>query len=920
METFAEIKEQNLSSLWFLQENEKYYAHTHGKQKSTESLTEHIQLVEYYFLKIIALNKLEIIIDKLITKIADTFQANEKLKLFIKKLFYETIIYHDFGKINHQFQQKEGIDNFDDKIQKRRHNEGSNHSSLSAYIFMMHNFKRSEYLSLDDKNQTIADFLISCFSFPIYKHHSSYLSKIDTVYAYSEENLMYMKDFLKEFDLPIGEVEVDDLHDLVNDLENTFKGIKELGLLNIDFFPIFALLKLNYSLLTASDYYATSDYMNGLRFETKNDFGLITQELKEKILNYFANNNKAKYNGELLKKTEYYLSKSLYELEEKSPGNLNVLRQKLGAEVLRNIGIHKNERIFYIEAPTGGGKTNMSMIAIYKMLQIHTEINKVFYVFPFTTLITQTTKAIKDTLGLTENEVAEVHSKAGFQTKNTDNEQDAKYGNERRNQIDNLFINYPLTLLTHIKFFDILKSNKKDTNYILHRLANSVVIIDELQAYSPEHWDKIKYFISKYAELFNIRFIIMSATLPKIDKIKMAFDTHFEPLIPNAKDYLQNPNFAKRVSIKTDLLENRDIDLEKLANILLEKSKNYAHARTDKYKNSIYTIIEFIFKKSASDFFQILNNLEEDSQFFDKIFVLSGTIIEPRRNYIIEYLKDENNRKKKILLITTQVVEAGVDIDMDLGFKNQSLIDSDEQLAGRINRNVKKQNCELWLFRADSAKLIYGKDKRYEVTANFSPDYVNDILTNKKFDKLYEKVFAEIDKQNKSVYKTNFNNYKSFFEKLNFEKIHKEFKLIESENISVFVPEDIDIYCYGVENNFSDNELDFINNNNCLENSKQVSGEKIWELYLSLIQNKANKFSSDIKILNGIMSKFVFSIYKNKEDDLREYCEYNEDHSDFKYFQYLKLRKDVLLEQDGIYCLKGGLNEKLLKGSLGFIF
>ena len=544
------------------------------------------------------------------------------------------------------------------------------------------------------------------------------------------------------------------------------------------------------------------------------------------------------------------------------------------------------------------------MIAIYKMLQIHSEINKIFYVFPFTTLITQTAKAIKKTLGLADDEVAQVHTKAGFQTKNYDNEN--KYGKNYRNQIDNLFVNYPFTLLTHIKFFDILKSNKKDTNYILHRLVNSIVIIDELQAYSPEHWDKIKFYISKYAELFNIRFIIMSATLPKIDKIKMAFDTHFEALIPEAKKYLQNPNFADRVSIKTDLL-GKNIELNELAEILLEKSKKYSQNRTDEFKISIYTIIEFIFKKSAGEFYNII--IEKNDGFFDKIFVLSGTILEPRRKFIIKYLKDKNNRKKKILLITTQVVEAGVDIDMDLGFKNQSLIDSDEQLAGRINRNLKKQNCELWLFNKDSVKSIYGNDLRYKEMLKFSNQDIRDILNKKNFERLYDEVFTKIEQLNKSIWKTNFDTYRKYFENIDFKNINEKFKLIDSENTTVFVPADINIHCYRGENNFSNSELDFIKKYDCLENKNQVSGEKVWDLYVSFIHNKEKRFSIDLKILNGIMSKFVFSVFMKKAKDLEQFCEYNEDYSDFKYFQYLKLRKDEI-GQGKVYNIESGINDK----------
>lgn len=56
---------------------------------------------------------------------------------------------------------------------------------------------------------------------------------------------------------------------------------------------------------------------------------------------------------------------------------------------------------------------------------------------------------------------------------------------------------------------------------------------------------------------------------------------------------------------------------------------------------------------------------------------------------IIDFIKNIHN--KNVLLVTTQVVEAGVDIDMDIGFKEKSLVDSDEQLAGRINRNSSRR-------------------------------------------------------------------------------------------------------------------------------------------------------------------------------------------------------------------------------------
>lgn len=87
------------------------------------------------------------------------------------------------------------------------------------------------------------------------------------------------------------------------------------------------------------------------------------------------------------------------------------------------------------------------------------------------------------------------------------------------------------------------------------------------------------------------------------------------------------------------------------------------------------------------------------------------------------------------MLITTQVVEAGVDIDMDMGFKNISLLDSDEQLAGRINRSAIKEKCILYLFKKDEPFSVYKNDFRYEESKLIyrNSSQLNEILDKKTF-------------------------------------------------------------------------------------------------------------------------------------------------------------------------------------------
>lgn len=901
----------------YFKENTQYYAHTHNT-KPYETLYKHTELVKNQFNQLIKIQKLEPIIDNIISTISF---KNKDIGEYLKLLFLNSIVFHDSGKLNPNFQSVQMNNNafvFDKKIKI-----GTQHSFLSAYAFI--SFHLNHIVSSCSKRESIELLMpfVFIFSIPIIKHHSGYIEKD---YDFDKDTIKSIHHLVNLYDLQFPFENLLMCFEAEKAIEgqsiwNAFnEKVKKEG---YDYFALFTLLKLNYSLLTASDYYATSEYMNDVKLSSETDFGLITTELKQRIFNYFDANEKAPYNGELIKNTQKYLSTNIDELQEKKNDNLNLLRQRLGAEVLSNIEKYKGKNIFYIEAPTGGGKTNMSMIAVRKMMELHPEINKVFYVFPFTTLITQTTKAIKDTLGLKDHEIAQVHSKAGFQTKESNNNGETNYGKNYRNQIDNLFNNYPFTLLTHIKFFDILKSNKKDTNYILHRFANSIVIIDELQSYNPSEWDKVMYYISQYAQLFNIRFIIMSATLPKIDGIRIPdFQTiAYQNLIANSKQYLRNPNFAERVTFKYDLLSNDEIELQELANILFEKSETYANTRNDVFNGSVYTIIEFIYKKSASEFYKIIT---DQNVFFDEVFVLSGTIIEPRRKYIIDFLKDSNNRNKKILLITTQVVEAGVDIDMDLGFKNQSLIDSDEQLAGRINRNVNKKNCELWLFKHDKPKTIYGKDLRYKVTQDFEPSFIEEILTKKDFNKLYERVFEDIKKNNDNILQIGtLPEYLNLFNVLNFRKINEEFKLIDSDNVSIFVPVDIPVECYGTEKNFSDSEINFLQKHNCFFDEKNavVLGEKVWEVYIYYIHNKELNFSvqkMQLLILNGIMSKFVFSVFMKKQEQLREFLDYNEIDSNYRFYQYFKLLKSAIGKYE-LYSLDSGINEDKLNDGCEFI-
>lgn len=913
--SLSEILAYSLDLSENLIDADRYWAHTPrqtGAKKMPETLTEHVNLVNQYLAHLVSNHRLDLVIDNLIQGLSTHLDA-EKAN-YIKSLFVNIIVYHDFGKINELFQVNK-MNNPDFKGKDFEISPlGSTHSALGAFIYL------SVHLDEIIKEKSQDHLLIAvclCLSYSIFKHHSK---KLDDEYLYTislaELSATNSKDQLRSFMIRyLQKYRFNIDPRILKLIANKDFANAPYFKVYMNSFDLYALCRLNFSLLTAADYLATNEYMNGIRISDDADSGILTKDRIEQLYTYVSNSS---WLGEKDKKPNY--NKQVYELikdyqlqnpREKSNSSLNILRQEMAIQVIRNIQTHYQSNLFYIEAPTGGGKTNLSLLATVELLKLYDgQYNKVYYVFPFTTLITQTYAYIREMLALDEDEIIELHSRASFKENMAS---DDLYGSEQLNYINNLFVHYPFCLLTHIHFFDILKTNEKEANYLLHRLANSIVVIDELQSYNPDHWDKMIYFIRQYAEKFNIKFILMSATLPKLDKLKVIEEQvrGFIYLLPDAKErYFNNPNFSERIQFRFDLLERKALSLEELAAAVIDASKKYASYDFGRAKpeGSVYTIVEFIYKRSATAFCDIINR----HGYFDQVFVLSGTILEHRRKEIIRHLKEPSNRRKKVILITTQVVEAGVDIDMDIGYKDRSLIDSDEQLAGRINRNLNKAHCVLYLFNYDKASAIYGKDKRFKITNEVidAAEYQR-ILKEKDFDALYNLVVDGKNALNETELISNFTDYEKYVRKLQFSSVHEKFKLIEQQNITCFIPVDI---CLNSKDKtdtpiLTHAQLRFLEINGIVpDETGSISGEQVFDLYLEFIQNKEEIMQQQIRVkqLQSVMSMFTISLFStvNMMEKLAVFSHFEK--SQFGY-HYIHRWRDI-------YSIECGLDANKLDG------
>jgi len=905
---------------------EKYLAHIPKSEdtpvKKAETLGKHLDLVLSCTKKICSLHGLDATVDRLTRQVVHLFQFDDPAMAseWILTFFVNTIAFHDFGKANEYFQldRMQNQDSLFKGVFPEIFTPRYGHSELGGYIFTVYHLEKIRVEVPSTSDQKKLSILAFLFSNIILLHHSSRLEQPQLRLTRSQfikfrGQLNHYLQLYKGF----PKVEVSEKY-----FENIEGVLRMLTKKSTDF-ALFALLRLNFSLLTASDYMATWQYSNEMEISTEQQWGVFSEVKRAALIQAAHSSKEYNVNAYNFFENKKYI---VQHLTEPNGENLNLLRTEMIFEMLHQLEQNIDRRLFYLEAPTGGGKTNLSMLAVVELLHINPELNKVFYVFPFTTLITQTHISIMETLLLNEDDIALLHSRAGFQiltqkgNDNSEANEDGNYGDKKRDYLHNLFVLYPFTLLTHIRFFDILKSDRKDDIYLIHRLANSVVVLDELQSYPPKQWDKMLFLLNEYSQYFNIRFILMSATLPRLDKIEAVRRSVNESLpmvidlLPNPRRYFLNPNFKDRVTFRFNLLGdtgNDEISLSELAKIVLEKSQ-YRAALPDS-KGRVFTIVEFIFKKSATAF---KFELEKSNIFFDEVLVLSGTILESRRREIIALLKrHQKSNDKKVLLVTTQVVEAGVDIDMDLGFKNISLIDSDEQLAGRVNRNINKINCEVWLFKVNEPGIIYNQDLRLKVMREMTLEERQKVLEDKDFEKLYNRVFTKIEELNSSELVENFkNDYLPLFQSLNFQGVHENFKLINQQTISVFVPlmlplkfeNEID----GQEENFSVNEMQYLEKTGIyVKNNMQVDGALVWRHYKDLCENKekpkdfiVNKIER--KTLQGILSKFTFSIFESPKNrtGLGSYCDPEEN---FDNYFYLSRHFDL-------YSLESGLDETKL--------
>ena len=791
-----------------------------------ETLEEHIELANKYFEKIVEYKNLKPFFER-IKNILNLKNQEEKLYY---KMIDDVVNFHDFGKINSQFQIDKMLNEEILKMEDEYNISGvlgSDHSLLSASMFIAYYFgKITDLIEIVETKKIVILFeILFALSYVISKHHGnldSFEEYIEKLSRNNDENILKE---LKNISVSNGGIllqaflEKETITIFFNFIETYISERKKKeNISSQEAMSIFVFTKMMFSLLVASDYYSTNEFMQEMKYEDFGNMGNIDTIKKEYE------------NSEIIK--------SIRDKEKNGIPNdedINNFRTKIFLEAEKNLEKNKENNIFFLEAPTGSGKSNTALNLSLKLL--NEDRKKIFYVYPFNTLVEQNMNTLKNIFGNNEEvikNIAVINSVTALTNKDSRDIPIEEYSDIL---MDRQFLNYPFIVTTHVGIFNTLIGNTKEDCMPFYQLTNSVIVFDEIQAYKNTIWTEIIKILNSYAKLLNIKIIIMSATLPNLSYLLDEEEkNNISKLIENRDEYFNNTIFKNRVEVNYDLLSEQKIEYEELLQHIIENSLN-----------SQKILIEFISKNDAKKFYELCEN-NEDLNVDHEILILTGEDNKARRNSIIKKI---NSKDKKIILISTQLIEAGVDIDVDVGYKNISGLDNEEQFLGRINRSCKKSG-KAYFFYLTDAKKVYKNSVIIENKLNLFSDEMRDVLENKNFDVFYSKVLEILKRKAKE--KINNDNFETIIFNKKFRLLKERMQLIEEQD---------DKKTYFFNRTLTDEEIEEIGEN--------IDGSEVWERYVDIL--KEENYAKKIVELSKIREKMMYFLYEVKKNTELNYSD-----------------------------------------------
>ena len=343
---------------------------------------------------------------------------------------------------------------------------------------------------------------------------------------------------------------------------------------------------------------------------------------------------------------------------------LNRLRCEILNNCLESACLDKG--LFSLTVPTGGGKTISSLAFAINHAKEH-GMSRIIYVIPYTSIIEQNAAVFREILG--NRNVLEHHSEAVPEIGDDHNEWDSI-------NISTENWDIPIIVTTAVQFFESLYANNPSKCRKLHNIANSVVIFDETQMIPAEHLLPCVAAIGTLVRFFEVSAVLCTATQPFISDILRTYAPGF-PIRELNHNVNRSFSILKRVSFQIV----GSVTTDYLAGSILNNTQ-------------VLCIVNS--RKTAKELFDMLPS--------DESFHLSTLMTPKYRRDTLTLIRKRLIEGKPCRVVSTSLIEAGVDIDFPTVFREMSGLDSIVQAAGRCNREGKREstNSKVFVFELEN--------------------------------------------------------------------------------------------------------------------------------------------------------------------------------------------------------------------------
>lgn len=451
----------------------------------------------------------------------------------------------------------------------------------------------------------------------------------------------------------------------------------------------------------------------------------------------------------LLDALDDHLEKLSGEAGKKGPTIVNQKR----AEVLACCRGKASYRpgFFRLSVPTGGGKTLSSLSFALRHALAH-EKDRIIYVIPYTSIIEQNAGIFEDILG--HENVLEHHSNFSYLP---ESEHKSEYTTDVRKKLELASENWdmPIIATTNVQFFESLFAARSSQCRKLHNIANSVVVIDEAQMIPTSFLRPCLYALAELVANYQTTVVLCTATQPP-----------FEQLLPKG----------------IEIVEIADDPLELCAALVRVKVHHIGEISDDELATRLL---------GHDQVLCIVNSKKHARLLYEKIrgegsFHLSTRMCAEHRSKILKTIKERLKSKKVCRVVSTQLIEAGVDIDFPVVYRSVAGIDSIAQSAGRCNREGRKPG-RVYVFWPEKHGLPAGWLSRAAALGNQVFNHCSDPLglegVREYFTSLYEVDAAKLD--NEKILEEFAEQERQL--KFPFRTVAEKFRLIDNKNTYTIV-------------------------------------------------------------------------------------------------------------------------------------